>query len=294
MRFIMILTILAFVSCSKKDQIEKNNQPVKVATTNFPIHWMCKKLLGDTEKVNYLIPPDIDPAFWQPSQADVQSLLKSKKILINGATFEKWLGTISLPKKKIVDTTVGLKSDFITIKNAVTHEHNGHTHSHDGTAFTTWLQEKFIFHQLAEVSNELQICFPEQTQQITANENNLKSELKQLHTELKEAFSGHKKFLASHPIYQYLARDHKLDVKSFLWEPEVTPSDEEWQKLIAAKSHSTYMLWEDQPSKEISKKLDQAGIKIIVFRQCGNIPPSGDYIEEMKSNIANLKKITDK
>ena len=51
------------------------------------------------------------------------------------------------------------------------------------------------------------------------------------------------------------------------------------------------MLWEDEPIEEIKKKLISMGIKVIVFRTCGNKPPTGDFIKEMKNNLANFKEI---
>ena len=56
------------------------------------------------------------------------------------------------------------------------------------------------------------------------------------------------------------------------------------------KATANYMLWEDEPLQEVAEKLHRAGIKVIVFRQCGNIPASGDYIKEMQQNINNVSK----
>ena len=38
------------------------------------------------------------------------------------------------------------------------------------------------------------------------------------------------------------------------------------------------------------KKLNELGVKVIVFEPCGNKPSSGDFFSQMKINIENLSK----
>lgn len=289
MRLILIIALMLLCGCNDSKTENQSSEKYKtVAVTNYPLKWISETLLQDASLVNYPIPEDIDPAFWEPTKEDLQSLLQNKKILINGATYEKWLETSAIPKSKTVDTSIGLKSDYVIIKDAIKHEHDGHVHSHDGTAFTTWLQEEFMIQQITTVSKKLQSLYHDKKDQIISQEKALVKQINELHVLIKESFKDQKKFLASHPIYQYLAKDQGLDIVAFQWEPDATPSAKQWQEFETKKGHSSYMLWEDNPTMETSEKLKALGIKVIVFRQCGNIPPSNDYIKEMKNNLTNV------
>ena len=293
MRLLLTISLMFFCAC-------KDNKPVKkspllptqtqayVSVTNYPLKWICESLLESSSLVYYPIPSDIDPAFWTPTNETLQKMLAGKKIITNGATYEKWLETTSLPLSRLFDSTIDKKSDYVIIKDAIKHEHDGHVHSHDGTAFTTWLQEEFMVQQITTVSKELQSLYPAIKDQIVSQEKVLIKQVNELHALMKDSFKSQKKFLASHPIYQYLAKDQDLDIVDFEWEPDAIPSAKQWQEFEAKKSHSTYMLWEDNPNMETAEKLKSLGIKVIVFRQCGNIPPSNDYIKEMKNNLTNV------
>lgn len=290
MRLLLLILMTFLCACEKAEEKTTPTAKTTIAVTNYPLKWIAETLLEDASLVNYPVIPDIDPAFWEPTKEDLQLLVQNKKILTNGATYEKWLETAELPQSKLIDTSVALKDDYVIIKNAVTHEHDGDTHSHDGTAFTTWLQEEFMLAQIKSVSQELQKVFPDKKDSIVAKEKQLIAQISELHKNLKAVFAERKKYLASHPIYQYLAQDNELEILSFLWEPDAMPAPEQWKEFIDKKGHSQYMLWEDEPLQEVAEKLHRAGIKVIVFRQCGNIPASGDYIKEMQQNINNVSK----
>lgn len=55
--------------------------------------------------------------------------------------------------------------------------------------------------------------------------------------------------LASHPVYQYLARRYGLNLESVLWEPDAMPDDGQWRELQSMlEGHAAgWMLWEGQP-----------------------------------------------
>ena len=114
-------------------------------------------------------------------------------------------------------------------------------------------------------------------------------ELNRLLQEMAESV-GDQVLVASHPVYNYMARAYGLSLVSLHWEPEQMPSKEEWVKLDElVKEHTIrIMLWEDQPDDSIAKRVTGAGLRIVVFRPCGNRPPEGDYLTEMKQNIQRL------
>ena len=68
------------------------------------------------------------------------------------------------------------------------------------------------------------------------------------------------------------------------------PSEEEWKNLKANIEHSKYMLYEDTPTQQITDKLKELGVTVIVFRTACNTPPSNDFLQAMKNNIKNLQQ----
>ena len=280
---LLILTIL-LCSCSKP---ETESKKLKLACTNFPVKWMVDYISGQTLENLYLIPAGIDPAYWEPKDSELQELNTCDMVFYNGATYEKWMETISL--SKTFDTSSKIKESFILISNVMEHEHNGKKHSHDGIDFNIWLNSDLFIKQAEAVELKLSSLVENPEIDFKANLKSLVAEIKDIKQSLTECTQGQKSFLASHPVYNYLANQLDWKVTNFHWEPDTMPSEEEWLKLKEAKKHSSFMLWEDMPNDEIRKKLIALNIEVIVFRTCGNTPPSGDFIKEMKTNLENLK-----
>ena len=98
--------------------------------SNYPLSFFAETISGKPEIVIF---PEIkgDPAFWEPNTADILTMQQSDIILLNGATYEKWLTGVALPKRKIVDTSKAFKEQYIKMKEAPDHSHGpGGEHSH--------------------------------------------------------------------------------------------------------------------------------------------------------------------
>jgi len=50
------------------------------------------------------------------------------------------------------------------------------------------------------------------------------------------------------------------------------------------------MLWEGEPLAETAAELRALGVEPIVFDQCGNVPPEGDYLSVMEENVERLRE----
>ena len=292
-RFLIVI-LLMICSCGKEEQAAKVVRTVSyptpyVTVTNYPLYWLVKEM-DPWRNISFPAPHDIDPAYWTPDDQDIAKMQKSELILLNGATYEKWLKGVSLPAGKTIDTSGDSADKFILLKDQVEHAHNGSTHRHSGTDFNTWLDFDIFMEQAVSVESLLR-QLDRQGPDFSSGLKRIEGKIKALKMLIQNINTPDKKnqFLASHPVYNYLARANGWKVQNFHWEPEEMPSEEEWEKLKKAVSFSKYMLWEDTPSKEIAERLRNEGVSIIVFRPCGNRPPSGDFFSEMIQNIENLK-----
>jgi len=289
--------LVALVACGNPQEEASSRKGGGIFVTSYPLEYLAERIAGDTLEIEFLAPPGIDPAFWMPGDEEVAALQAADLVLLNGATYEKWLDKVSLPSNKLVDTFAALGMTPLELPTTVTHSHGeAGEHSHRGTDFNTWLDPQLAKGQARAIEAALTKIAPEHGELFAANAAKLAEDL----DTLDEAFGelglevddlADWPLLASHPVYGYLARRHEWNLVALLWEPEVMPHDEEWQELAHTLEYhpARWMIYEDEPAPEIAAKLKELGISTVVFRPCGNRPPSGDYLTEMRAGIERLK-----
>ncbi|MEM9443986.1 MAG: metal ABC transporter substrate-binding protein [Verrucomicrobiota bacterium] len=294
--WLSILLIVGLCFTSSKSIAEK---PLSVYVVNYPLQYFAERVGGDYVKVTFPAPEDGDPAFWQPEAEDVIAYQKADIILLNGATYAKWIATATLPKSKVSDTSESFKDQFIEIKDKTTHSHGPEgEHSHAGIAFTTWLDFTQAVQQAKAIHKAFTQAFPEKGGEFDENFQALERDLMDLDKKMAKIASVSKEvsLVASHPVYQYFKRRYGLNLVEVLWEPETYPEEESWEafKKLHDQNKFKYMIWEGEPLKKSVSKLDEMGIKSLVFDPCGNRPGKGkDFLTVMKENMANLQMITE-
>ena len=242
---------------------ESRAQPT-VYVVNYPLQYFAERIGAEQVRVVFPAPADEDPAFWKPDVATIAAFQGADLIFINGAGYAKWLKTASLPKSKVIDTSRRFKADYIEIQGTGTHTH-GPTgeHAHAGTAFTTWLDFRQAARQAQAVMEGLSRLLPDHQDIFEQRYAELEHDLLAL-DERTEAIVAQRRaqpLLASHPVYQYLARRHGLNLQSVLWEPEVMPDAEQWDALQSIlQGHAAgWMLWEGDPLPASAQKLQTLG-----------------------------------
>jgi zinc transport system substrate-binding protein len=266
-----------------------------VYVVNYPLKYFTQRIAGDHVQVVFPAPPDEDPAFWKPDTETISAFQAADLIVINGATYAKWLEKTSLPKAKVVNTSAGFQDQYIEIKDSVTHSHGpAGEHAHTGTAFTTWLNFRFAAQQAKAIEAALSRLLPAQQATFAKQYASLEKDLMALDTRLEALVASQRTqpLVASHPVYQYFATRYGLNLQSVLWEPEVMPEDEQWNALQAllAKHPAKWMIWEGEPMAASVEKLQTLGVQSLVFDPCGNTPEQGDFLSVMQQNVVNLQQ----
>ena len=263
-----------------------------VLASNYPLYYFTSEIAGDEVHVEM---PDIDgdPAMWVPGAADILQLQAADLIVINGAGYESWLAFTSLDTKRLLDTTADIQDLLLPIENAALHQHGPQgEHSHEGTAFTTWLNPQIAIEQARAIARGLSALVPAHTEAFKTRLALLEKRLDELDRSLEQAFSNIKDqpLVFSHPVYQYLQKRYGLNARSVHWQPDTEPGVKEWvdfQNLL--REHpAKMMLWETMPITSVVERLQKMGIRSIVFQPAGNRPVSVDYIEIMKENLVRL------
>ena len=103
------------ISCSGKasneDRKPKNeNVEPLIYVVNYPLQYFAERIGGDWIDVKFPAPRDEDPAFWNPTAEIIGEFQRADLILINGASYAKWIDRTTLPESRIVDTTFAIKA----------------------------------------------------------------------------------------------------------------------------------------------------------------------------------------
>lgn len=294
------LVAVTLVGCSgngggRQTPSEAANATFEIYVVNYPLQYMAARIVGDKAEVVFPVPADGDPAYWSPDEPTIAAYQKADLILLNGASYAKWVPKVTLPESKMVDTSSAFQDKYIVVDDAVTHTHGPDgAHAHE-TDFTTWLDPELAIMHAEAIAEAVAERLPGHHDEFQANLEALKADLESLGQGLSEVMAGYQDqpLLASHPVYNYLARYCGWNLKSVHWEPDQMPNDQEWAALdtLLADHPARWMIWEGEPDAAIAAKLEQHEIGSVVFAPCGNVPETGDYLEAMRKNMGNLKAV---
>lgn len=292
LRFILLCVVLLFSQPLQGSAKEK----LSLYTVNYPLSYFAQRIGGEKVNVVFPAPPDVDPAFWAPDSETVKGFQVADIILLNGAGYANWIKNVSLSMLRTVDTSKEFRSNLIHIDSAVTHSHGpGGDHSHGGTAFTTWLDFSQAAMQAKAIYTALTRKDARNSEYYKANFESLEKDLLILDQQMSAICSGKgtSPLLASHPIYQYLARRYNLNIQMLMWEPDQDPGEKQWNHLLELlKTHpAERIIWEGEPLAGSAERLQKNGVKGQVFSPCFAKPEDGDFISVMRRNIKNLEQL---
>ncbi len=301
-RLLAALTLMVvFAGCDSSPETGQpdsasSGKPV-VAAANYPLKFFAERIGADDIDVVYLVDADIDPAFWKPSTEAISKLQKADVVLLNGAGFESWLTGVTLSASKLADTTKKISDQLIEVEDAVVHQHGPEgDHSHAGYAFTTWLDPQIAIVQASVVRDELAKLLPDEKTALDNRFAELEKNLREIDSQLNQLSGqiGQQHIIASHPVYQYLAKRMNLNLDSVHFELDGELTDGQWTEFdeLVDANQTKLMLWEGEPLDSVRKQLEDRGISVVVFEPMGNQPSSGDYQSGMLANIERLKSAT--
>ena len=297
-RVVLLALCLLIFGCQKESPSASDGgeqqKPLQVAVVNYPLAYFAQRIGGDEVAIRFPAPADLDPAFWRPTADEIALYQSADLILLNGAGYASWVQGASLPENKLVRTCAAFDERLIaTVSEVHSHGPEGE-HSHEGTAFTTWLDTEQALLQAQAVRDALVRGRPSSKDLFEANYTSLEQDLRQTDERLKRALEplGDAPLLYSHPVYQYFGRRYQLNGESVHWEPGEMPSEKLWQELDQILRHhpAKVMIWEAEPLEETVKQLRARGVESVVFEPLGNRPEQGDYLTARKAGLERLEK----
>jgi zinc transport system substrate-binding protein len=280
-------------SCSGDDAAPAATEPTVFASF-YPLAYFTHRIAGDKVEVDCALPPDADPEFWHPSRFDVAALQGAALVVVNGASFEKWLDQVSLPASRVVDTTHACADRLLKFAT-VTHSHGpGGEHTHEGTDGHTWLDPHLAKVQSQAVHDALARTFPAHASAFAKNLAALHRDLDALDAQFRDtttALAG-RPLLAAHPAYNYLAARYGWRITDVDLDP-----DAEWDDAGAARvrqalrdTGAALLLWESEPEASVATSLAALGVRSVVFSPVETPDTSGkDYLARMQENLTRLR-----
>ncbi len=297
LRLVPAVVLICF-GCSAQDPATTfthvTTEILEVRTLSFPAHWLVTQVGGDLVSAQCILPVGEDAADWQPDTVLIASLPDADLIVANGAGFESWVDRATLPEDKLVNTSKGLD---LLHEEVVTHSHGADGgHSHGGVDPHTWSSPSLYAKQARNVQAALSDALPDQEEAFQANTDTLVERLAELSGAYADvvAHAADRHVAANHPAYDYLARELRLDIHSFGFDPVAVP-DEAQLAAFSAWSGDTpaaILLWETEPSGEAVAAFPE-GVRHVVLDPLEQPGEDGtyDYLGQAKANVKALEAL---
>jgi zinc transport system substrate-binding protein len=287
------------VACSERGEEETDVQTALrplVFVSNYPLQYFVERIASPLVEIQSAATVSSDPAYWKPAAEDIAAIQEADLILLNGASYEKWLANVTVPQSKLIETSEGFSEKLIPLEETVTHSHGpAGEHEHEGTAFTTWLDLELAAAMARAVFNALGSLSPRHEATFGDRYAQLESDLAELDAEIEKIISSAPEthVVFSHPVYQYFEKRYGIKGVSVHWEPDTVPDEGMWKEFRHILEHhpAKWMIWEGEPLEEVVDELESLGVESIVFDPCGNVPDKGDFLSVMHENTDSLKQI---
>lgn len=283
------------------NQTTQTDGPPRVYVTFHPTEYWTQRIAGDLVEVVNPLPADADPATWQPGDDVLRRYQAARLIIVNGAEFEDWLVTATLPEARVINTAAGFSEQFLTIEAAHTHSHgDAGEHTHEGVDGHTWLDPQNAITQAAAIRDALVAAFPDDATTLEANYAALKADLENLHQRLERVSEriGDTQLIANHPAWNYLAARYDWNLETFYLEPDDETDPDEIAKLAAflADHPAEILLWESQPAPAIEQRFrERFDLEPLVYAPGEALDPAqraaGDnFLTIMNANVDRLEQ----
>jgi len=92
---IPILSLLVWNSDQAIISASSDSTQITVIASFYPLYEFTKQVGKEKVEVLLLVPPGVEPHDWEPTITDLQKMLQSNLIVINGIGFENWVDDIN-------------------------------------------------------------------------------------------------------------------------------------------------------------------------------------------------------
>ena len=296
---IMVLPVLLcsiLLGCSPA---EKKSQ---IVATTLPVYCFTRDLCeGTSLQVSQLVNEPVSCLHNYTLQVSQMRTVESAQILVmNGAGFEGFLHDVITTKENVIDASAHLELDcsqhhhhnhMDSEDSQESHsEHNGHNHSYDAHI---WMSPQNAMVMVKNISNGLQVHFPDVKASIQENEQKLLDKLSALqeYGEAQLAELRSRDLITFHDGFHYFAKSFHLNVlKAIEEEPGSETSAAELKDLISfVRSSGLPAIFTEENGSTASADViaSETGCKVYKLNM---IMYGTDYFSAMYQNIDTIKE----
>lgn len=288
-KILVLILIFAMVltACSNKEN--NNDDKLNIVTSFFPPYDLVTKIGG--EKVNVKnITATGDAHSFEPSIKDMEDIINSDLLVINGAGFESWIEQVKQSQGDLKILSLSDNLELIQVK-----DNNGNMINDPHTWLSVenpLIMLKTIYEKLIEIDPTNKDYYTQNYEKYSAEFNNLKEE----YDDKLSKYSG-KSFVAPHAAFNYLVQKYNLDQVGIeginsVGEPNAARMKEvvEEMKLNDIKTVFYEYGQSDRIAKSIANEIggDVKPISTLEVITQEDIDNGDDYISLLRMNLDNL------
>jgi len=264
MRILPLFLLLAACGDEPDVTAPERTGPPSVYTTFYPTTYFAERIGGALVNVVCPLPADSDPIWWRPEPDTLRQYQEADLVVLNGASFEKWAQSRSLPENRVVSTADGFRDEWIRYEEAATHKHGpaGEEHTHEGIDGHTWIDPVLAKRQAAAIRDAMKRLLPDRAAELDRNFAKLAADLDALDAKFKALPVEGKSIVATHPAWNYPARRYG------------------WNLVNDPEADGDVRLWEGEPGEE--------GPGEVAFSPCEQ-QGGQDYLAAMHANLDRLQ-----
>ncbi|SEA17083.1 zinc transport system substrate-binding protein [Thalassobacillus cyri] len=323
--FIFILTAVSLAACGNDDSSssKKENQPLTIYTTVYPLMDFTEKIGGEHVEADTILPPGADSHTFEPDTKQMIDVAEADGFLYSSKEFESYAGKISAAVEaedvKILEAAEGInleshvhQQDEGAHEDEKDHKEDGHDDEEEGHDSTdshehgdhdphVWLDPVRSIQLAENITDFLIDLKPQEKETFEANFENLKKELQALDTAFHEELETlpQNKIIVSHAAYGYWEQAYGLEqIAVSGLSPTEEPSQKQLEQIIetAEANDLKYVLFEQNVTPKIAevvqKEINGEALRLhnLSVLTEEDIENREDYFSLMNQNLEVLKK----
>ena len=282
-------------------QDRQDQEKITVVASFYPLYEFASRVVGDRAEVSSLVPAGVEPHDWEPTAEDVSRGRAADVMVINGASFERWVD--EMEAKVVANTSEGIEFNYKEGKEVGDDEH-GHGDATGGGAVNPhiWLDPILAKHQIDKIRDVMVSSATANADYYNQNADRFTAELDSLDAFIRSELADCDKsdFIAFHDAFTHFSERYGLrqhSIHGVSPEGEILPQTMQQIIELANEFDINVIYSEDLIDSRLADTIaneipDGKVLVLSPIEGIGNEEQAAGigYIDKMKQNIANLKE----
>ena len=285
----MILSLSTGLQACQRPVTEADKK-LRILTTIAPLYSFTINVVGDSARVDNLIPSGIGPHEYSLSPGDARKVAETRILIINGVNLESWLHKLTSSAEEVKKSAAHDREKLIVVDTSTGVEIiNSDPH--------IWLSPINAIVQVKNIRDALVKADPDNRETFMKNADEYIQRLKDLDKEIRGSIKtwNMNQFVAFHSAFQYFAKEYGLEQIAVIQEtPDIEPSPRHIAHVIETirtagiRSIFTEPYFSHKIVKSIAEDLDLQVYSLDTL-ETGALSEEW-YEERMRANVEVLQK----